>query len=269
MKANGWIIVVSLLAAFSLGLPCRAADQGEGQAHPKGFEYTSEWLSCAIKPSGQISSVKARNIVLVREMFLHGTYKPKERHDARFFQRSAKQAEPLRARKIGEEQYEITKNGVLGNNRYAEAAKYSQHVTLSPNRMEFRYEVEMLVPLSSATKIFLTLLTLPADTYANRGYRLRRGEGGGSLHVFPEVYDKCSDIRAGGVTELCVVLDEGHFLLKTGANTVIALSDQRSWGSKDLRADIHVLVPWRQEPVTHPAGTKFTWSFSLIFDNTR
>jgi hypothetical protein len=269
MKASGWSIVVSLLAVLSFSLPCHAGDPGEWQAHPKGFEYTSEWLSCALDPSGEISSVKARDVLLVSKMFLHGTYKPKERHDARFFQGSAKQAEPLRARKIGEGQYEITKSGVLSNKQHANAAKYSQHVTLSPNRMEFRYEIEMLVPLSSTTKIFLTLLNLPADTYANRGCRLRRGESGGSLRVFPETYDKRSDIRAGGVTELRVVLDEGHFVLKTGANTVISLSDQRSWGGKDLRADIYVPTPWRRKPVEYPAGTKFAWSFSLAFDNER
>lgn len=269
MEANRKSVVVALLVTLHFASPCRAAAPGEWQEHPKGFEYSSEWLSCVVKPSGEIVSVKAQEILLVRELFLHGTYKPKEKHDSRFFQQSAKPAGPLTVRKIGEGHYEIAKEGVLRNKRYANAAKYSQRVTLSPNRMDLRYEVETLVPLSSPTKIFLTLLTLPVDTYANRGYRVRRGEGGGSLHVFPEAYDKRTDIRAGGVAELRVVLDKGHFVLEAGKNTVISLSDPRSWGGKGLRADVYVPVPWRRKPVTYPAGAKFAWSFSLIFDNTK
>ncbi|NOY80232.1 MAG: hypothetical protein GXP31_04415 [Kiritimatiellaeota bacterium] len=269
MKASGHSLVVSLLAVLVFASPCRAAAPSEWLAYPKGFEYTSEWLSCVVKPSGEITAVKARDVLLVQDLFLHGTYKPKDRHDARFFQQAAEQAGSLEVRKLEEGRYAVAKSGVLRNKRYAEAAKYSQHVTLSPDRMEFRYEVETLVPLSSNTKIFLTLLTLPMATYANRGYRLRKGEGGGSLNVFPEAYDKRSDIRAGGVTELRVVLDKGHFVLETGDNTVISLSDTRGWGGKGLRADVHAFIPWRQKPVTYPAGTKFAWSFRLVFDHEK
>ncbi len=266
METNRQRIVVLLLAALGFASPCRAADPGGWRKRPQGFEYAGGLLSCVVKPSGEIVSVKARNVPLVREMFLHGTYQPKEKHDARFFQQSAKQAGPLKVRRIGENRYAVTKAGVLGNKRYAAAARYSQTMTLLPNRLEFRYEVETLVPLSSSGRIFLTLLTLPVNTFANRGYRLRRGRDKGSLHVFPEVYDRQSDIRAGGVTELRVVLDDGHFVLEAGENTSISLSDQRSWGGKGFRVDICAAVPWRRKPVTQPAGTKFTWSFSLVFD---
>jgi len=255
-----------------LGLACilRAAEKpGEWREYPKGFHYASAWLSCFVRPDGTVSAVKARDVLLVRELFLHGTYKPKNKHDARFFQHASKPAGPLKLKKLGEDRYAVTKAGILRNKRYAHAARYAQRMTISPNQIEFDYEVELIVPLANTANIFLTLLCLPAETYANRGFRMTRIGGGQSLCVFPEQYDKQSDVRAGRLKELRVVLSEGHFVLEAGENTSIVLSDTRSYGGKDFRADVHARIPWRRRPVTWPAGAKFAWSFRLVFDHEK
>jgi hypothetical protein len=254
----------------AIGLNATAAESAKAnfwQDCPKGFTYESEHFSCSFKVNGTLKNLRVPGCSLISQMLLHGRYSiVGEKHDNRFFQSNITGAQPLQAMKKDANTILLRKSSILKNKKYARAANFNQTVTLTPDRLEFGYEVETLVDLASKSGIFLALNHLPISSFANRGFRTTDTKGKQKLAVFPQAYSKETGTNLGGIKTLELVLDKGHFIIEAGEKTGMRLMDTRSWGGKTLRIDITQRVPWHPKPQTIPAGTKFKWSFSYKYD---
>lgn len=254
---------IAALTALSLSV---IADD-EWQDSSKGFNYESKVFSCKITPEGRLTDLKANGKLLVQNLLLHGSYKilKGEKHDRRFFPRREKD-HPLNLKKEEDNKYELKKTGTLSNKKYKPGAKYSEEIELSPDEIEMEFEVETCVgELASQGGIFLTILYLPQEIYANRGFKITTTKEKSELKVFPQTFSKDSALHMGGIKEIQISLDEGIFQITAGENTEFRLQDTRSWGAKGFRLDISEITPWQPKPVVFPVGKKFKWSYKMTY----
>jgi hypothetical protein len=255
--------LIAALTALSIAV---FADE-EWQDASKGFNYESKGFSCKISSNGIFDFIKADGINLVEKQTLHGSYKivKGEKHDRRFFPRNEKD-HPLKLKKDGENKYELKKTGTLSNKKYKPGAKFEQEMELSPNEIEMEFEVETTVgELASQSGIFVTILYLPENIYANRGFKITLNNEKSELKVFPQTFTKESALHISGIKEIMVSLEKGIFKITAGENTSISLQDTRSWGGKAFRLNIAQTIPWKSKPVIFPAGKKFEWSYKMTY----
>lgn len=249
-------IIISLVCVIGLGINVGFA---------KDMEFKSSGFSVKIRKNGMLKDLKVGKTNLIRLMMLHGNYKPApgvEKHDKRFFQSQnwtpAKMTRPDAKSMIIEQ-----KNVVIGNKKYPKGLVYSEKLTLSPNKISVEYDVEIKEKMGGNAAFLMTLSELPLSL-VGRGFKFKDFLGKETMGIIPPKYSPKNRINYFG-KELAFSLPEGLVTIMAGENTKIYFTDSRSWKGDHLRLDIAQNIPWKSKITYYKAGTKFKWSFTIIF----
>lgn len=265
-KSLSTLAGIMLLASVS----AQTTDKmNEWRTCAKGFKYESKGFSCDIGASGVIRNLRVGDVILFKQSQLYGKYDVVEgkKYDSRFFQTLEKKQLP-ELQKIGENSYRLKKIGTLFNKKYKPAAKYNETISLSPGKITFEYEIEILVPLYSKSAIFRSLNALPLSSFIGKGFKLTDQNDKDSLMIFPRTYSKSSSLHCIGKM-VKVSLEHGIFTITVGKDARFILSDTRGWNGKNFRMDICKNVPWKSKPVEFPVEKKFKWSFELTYEKSK
>lgn len=240
-----------------------AAEEG-WSACPTGRTYAAGPWRVEVRPDGTIAGLRFHDLPLIRQALIHGRYLPPpgEAHDARIFQGPA--GDPLMAREEGGRLL-LRRSGVLGNRHIPVAAVYRQDLMLEPGRICCAIEITLRQALAGHDGIFMSLMELPLSCLAGHGYRTVDSQGAHRLAVVPRVYARDTDLRMGGLLQVCWVADGGWLVFSGAEGGTLSLSDTRSHGGQDLRLDAMATVPWTATPKLHPVGTVFRWRWSCAF----
>ena len=235
----------------------------------KNFSYKSNGFSCTIDRSGVIRQLTADNMLLIQYSCILGNYKilKDKKHDNRFFQ-AFERKYPLFIKQISENSYEFKKTGTLSNKKYKPGAKYTEKIILSQNQIEFKFELELLTPLASQSRVFCSLIYLPPDTFSNRGFRLTKSDGKSKLMVFPQTYSKDTKLHISSIKNIMISLQNGVFEIVANEGSHFAISDTRSYKGKNFRIDISENTPWKSKATVFPKGKIFKWSYKYIYKKT-
>jgi hypothetical protein len=260
----GTLVMTAMCAGAAL-----SAEEAVGEACPQGFVYTSEELCCTVDARGVITDLRTGGEILVKHLYLHGSYKQPH---LRFFQGQERESKPLE-KWVRDGGVTVLRTGGILTAKDASGAtgeaKYGQAFTLSPTRIDVECEVELLTACENTGGSFISIHSLPPETLAMRGYQRIATDGKIARAVFPEGYTKETAPRLGRLQELRVVLPEGHLVFVAGENTAFSLSDTRSYGGKEYRLDVGQIVSWQETPRLFPAGTIFRWSYTIAFERDR
>lgn len=225
--------------------------------------YTSDGFSARITNSGMIENLRYREQLLCKLIQLNGSYRlppDVQKYDARFFQSWDGSGKAV-CKRDGDTMM-VTIDSKLGNKVLKDAADYKVEAMLTPNRITVRTSVKLNVPLQTTFNLFQTIMNMP-PAFFGRGVKCTDGSAPERFEILPETYNKAFRLKGDSIA---VSTGKGVFLVAGGKGVTVNFMDSRMWGGKDFSFTVAGPAKWTPKAVEHPAGSTFSWEFTLSFE---
>lgn len=225
--------------------------------------YISDGFSAKITNSGMIENLKYKDQLLCKTIQLNGSYQipaGAQKYDARFFQAWDYTGKAICKRNGGT--MTVTIDSKLGNKVLKDAVDYKVETVFTPNKITIKSSAKINVPLLTNYCLFQTIMNMP-PSFFGRGVKCVSKMNQERFEVLPETYSKAFKLNGKSIA---LSTGKGTFSIVCGKNDSFSFMDSRMWGGKDFSLMISGPAKWTPKAVEHPAGSTYSWEFTLAFE---